>query len=183
MPLPPKLMPACTVTACVALAEDGFADKASVTAVALVSTMIASSLPWMVLPLTAKPPGAMAGLDFAEWTYATPYDTGNDASGLEGSFAPDTKLAIDRIILHTPTNATQTRSSPRPRQSRCPNTVAYIHESRFPITATNNFVATQTLSSDMTIAREGFRGLVMGNMILPSGPFEHYANDVVAAEP
>lgn len=71
-PLPPKLMPAYPFTACVALAEDGFADETSVTAVALVSTMKASSLLWIVLPPSAKPPGAMAGLGFTEWTYATP---------------------------------------------------------------------------------------------------------------
>ncbi|RKL14453.1 hypothetical protein BFJ68_g6417 [Fusarium oxysporum] len=59
------------LTACVALAEEEFVDETSVTAVVLMSTMMASSSPSMVPPPTAKPLGAMAWLDFAEWIYAT----------------------------------------------------------------------------------------------------------------
>lgn len=57
--------------ACVALAEEEFVDNTSVTAVVPMSTMMASSSPSMVPPPTAKPLGAMAWLDFAEWIYAT----------------------------------------------------------------------------------------------------------------
>lgn len=47
-------------------------------------------------------------------------DTGNGASGLEGSLEPHMDLTIV-IILYTPTNPTQTRASSRPRQSRRTN--------------------------------------------------------------